>query len=114
MARVIASDVTAILDTTIDLTAFIITANLIVTEELDGEGLSDARLKEIERYLVAHLACLKDPREETESFGDASSRYQGKTGMGLDATIYGQQVKILDSTGKLSRLNAPKARLEMI
>jgi len=114
MARVEAADITAVLSTTIDVSAFITTAALIVSENLEDKGLSEDRLKEIERYLAAHFACMMDPREEREQFGDASNTYQGKTGMALDATFYGQTAKLLDTSGTLINLNKPKAKLEMI
>jgi hypothetical protein len=36
-----------------------------------------------------------------ERIGEASVKYFGKTGLGLDATMYGQTVKLLDTTGIL-------------
>lgn len=87
------------------LEAFILAANLTVTEWLGSSTvLSSDQLKEIERWLSAHLlACTREQQAQSEDAGQASITYQGKTGMGLDATFYGQQVKLLDSTGILAQ-----------
>ena len=104
--RVTATEVKQILDT--DLTdpvieVFINAANLTVTDALGSSTvLSSDQLKEIERWLTAHLiASTRDPQAESEKTGAASIKYQGRTAMGLDATFYGQQVKILDTSGVL-------------
>lgn len=102
MARVAASDVKDIIDTALDefqIEAFISTANLLVTEKLSGGDLSDAMLTEIEKYLAAHLICLRDQRVQNSSMDGMNLTYQGQTGMRLEATQYGQTVQILDTTG---------------
>lgn len=114
MARVSDSEVKSILDTTIDTTPFITTASLVVDEELDSSGLSEARLTQIELYLAAHFACLMDPRVASESVDGASNTYEGKTGMGLDRTSYGQQVKLLDTSGALVSMDQKKASITTI
>jgi repressor of nif and glnA expression len=54
MSRVTEADVKAIIETDITpLTVFIDQAALLVSEVLEGKGLSEARLKEVERYLAA-------------------------------------------------------------
>lgn len=111
MARVTDGDVKEILDTDIDTTAFIIAANLIVTDKLASSGLSTTHLKEIERWLAAHLACTNDKRSQSEKLGAAEATYEGKTGLGLDSTSYGQQVKLLDTTGTLARLGMKRGRV---
>jgi hypothetical protein len=112
--RVNDADVKEILDTSISTTVFIKAANLIVNEHLSGQGLSNDQLKEIERWLSAHLACVRDPRVAEEAFGDARAKYQGITGLGLDATMYGQQVRLLDSTGRLSRVGKQAVYIKAI
>lgn len=114
MARVTDAEVKTILDTTIDTTVFITSANLIVTEELGEESLSDDRLKQIELYLAAHFTCLRDPRASQEKMGDASVTYEGKTGMGLDRTSYGQMVRMLDSTGLLADSEMKTASIQTV
>jgi hypothetical protein len=114
MARVTDAEVKTIFDTSIDTTPFITTANLIVTENLGEASLSDDRLKQIELYLSAHLACLRDPRVSQEKIGDASNTHEGKTGMGLDRTSYGQMVRMLDSTGLLADSELKTASIQTI
>lgn len=112
--RVTNSEVKTIIDTDVDVTAFITVANLIVTNMLSGGSLSDAMLKEIERWLSAHFVAIRDPRIGQEKIGDASVTYLLTTGKGLDATPFGQQVKVLDTTGKLAQLGKSTAKLETI
>jgi hypothetical protein len=85
-------------------------ANLIVDTYLANQSLGAELLKEIERWLAAHLLAMsKDPRERNVRVGEAEVRYTGNFGKGLEATTFGQVVLSLDSTGKLSNLNRPKA-----
>jgi len=107
MARTTATDVKVIFDT--DLTdvvveAFIDDANLVVTEILGTDTtLSAAQKESIEKWLTAHfLALTRDQKPTEEAAQDARIKYQGRTGMSLDASFYGQQVKILDTTGKMA------------
>lgn len=99
--RVTDADVKSILDTKIDTTPFITTANVMVDEMLAGAGYSDGRLFQIELWLSAHFACMMDPREADVQAG-ASATFEGKTEMGLDWSRYGQQVKVLDTAGILA------------
>lgn len=101
--RVTDPEVKAILDTSIDTTPFITLASLQIDQHLASAGLSAALLKELERWLAAHLACIRDPRfTQVRTEGDAFTYEQGKMGMGLQATRYGQQVLAMDPTGILA------------
>lgn len=107
MARVTAEEVQAIIsyDPAItDITPFITAANLLITQKFTGSGVSEALLKEMERWLAAHYIAIRDPRLRSEKIGDAANTYQGQEGMYLDATLYGQQVKTLDPTGTLANI----------
>lgn len=113
MNRVDSDEVKAIIDTSIAVDPFIATAHLLVDEELLSAGYSEARLTQIELYLAAHFACLKDPRLSKQKFGDGEDTFHmPKTGEGLSATSYGQQVAVLDSKSILSNLQKPKAVME--
>ena len=120
MARVVAADITAIMDidaSITDLTPFITMGNLFVDSALSGEGLSEALLTEIEKNVVAHLICARDPRaaeERAGQGGDISVKYMGKWGEGLKATPYGQNALLLDSTGKLARRGMKKASIGIV
>ncbi len=116
MARVVASEVLEIIPTSITVTAHIATANVLVTKHLANQGLSDDLLKEIERWLAAHFVAITDPREHEVSVGTYEARavFEGRTGMGLDHTRFGQQVKILDASGILVNLGAPRALFKVM
>ena len=113
--RVSECDVQAIIETNIEnLRPFIVSADTMVTEYLSSSGLSDALLKEITKWLAAHMVASVDRREKSESFGDASRSFDGQTGMGLDATMYGQQAKLLDTTGTLATIGKRKVFFEVL
>lgn len=106
-ARTKVEDVCSILET--DLTpevvqAFIEDANAIVTAHLSDCGLSADLLERIEKYIAAHLAILRDRRLATASVGQTRVRFQGRQTMHLNATDYGQQAMLLDSSGCLRSL----------
>lgn len=115
MARVSDTEVKKIMNTTIETTPFICTASLIVDEVLSTAGYSEARLKLIELYLSAHLACCTDPRLISETIGKATNNYQiVKGGQGLNSTAYGQQVLLLDSDNILVDIGKPMAKMSVI
>jgi hypothetical protein len=101
-----------------DLTPHIETANLMVTEDLVGQGLSDARLKLIEKWLSAHFAAIDVEKGGLTRIrtGDASEGYTAPTrmGKGLEMTRYGQQVMMLDTTGILRSHGEMKARFTIL
>jgi len=106
MARIIDADVQEILDTDHDTTPFITAANVLMNKLLAtpiaSGDLSAEQLVEIERWLAAHFACMMDPRENEVWADRARAVFEGKSGMGLDFTRYGQQVKFLDTSGILA------------
>jgi len=115
MARVTTAEVKEILSTNLEenqLRAFITSANILVTDVLAGKHSGDI-LKQIELWLSAHFSSIRDQRAAEEKIGDASIRYQGRTGLGLDATLYGQQVKMLDTSGTLANLGKKKSVVEV-
>jgi hypothetical protein len=69
-----------------------------------GIPLTDARLEVIERWLAAHLYCVTDRPYKSRSAGGASGTFDGTTDKGLDATLYGQTARVLDTTGFLSSI----------
>lgn len=98
-----------------DIEDFISIANLIVNEDIGDSILSDDRLKEIERYLTAHLITTGPERMATaEDIGDVSVKYLGKSGEGLNASPHGQMAKRLDTTGKLANLGKKRAYVRSI
>lgn len=116
MARVTAADVEEIYENTdsIELTAFIDAANALVTDVLGSSSLGSALLKEVERWLAAHLVTIRDKRFAEVKIGGADAKFEGKYGLGLDHTSYGQQVLVLDTTGNFAKLGKPRASFAVI
>lgn len=107
-ARVTAAEVAAIIeynsDVITDLTPFITAANLYVTQQLGESGMDDDYLKEIERWVAAHLVKIRDVSPLEERAGEAwDINAIPKLGDGLRATKEGMQAIMLDYTGKLAR-----------
>lgn len=112
--RVSASEVEDIIDTSKSIDSFINTANIMVNNNLEGKGLEDNTLAEIEKWLTAHLIATADGVVEREKIADIEERYSVKQGLGLDYTSYGQQVKLLDTTGTLANLGKKKAEVKFV
>lgn len=117
--RVIASDVSAILDNTSltdpQIEIYITTAETLVTEVLGSSDLGADMLKEIERYLTAHLIVMTRERlSKKEEAGSAKIEYAGVFGSGLDATSHGQMVKVLDTTGGFAALGGKEVSIYAI
>ena len=112
--RVTEEEVGSVIDwdcTNIDLKPFITVANVIADKVSScasdkGLSLTSAQLKEIERYLAAHLYALRDAQYQSKSTERASATFQGQTGMGLDLTWWGQTAKVLDFSGCLAAYSA--------
>ena len=84
-----------------------LTDKVSVLDAAGADVLNDALLVQIEKYLAAHFAqsFASNQQVTTESSLGASSTFQGQTGMGLDATLFGQHAMILDVSGNLRELN---------
>lgn len=94
------------IDSSDDVSAFITTANLLVTEELsDKDDLSTDRLKQIELWLSAHFAKIKFQAAASEGAEDVSQSFQYKLGLNLQSTMWGQQAILLDTTGTLAAMS---------
>lgn len=119
MARTDATTVKSVMESTglsdSKIDGLINVANLMVTNNLTGKGLSTDTLKYIETYLVAHLIAIGPERQAmTEKVGAVSATYQGKFGDGLKLTTYGQMVIQLDTSGTMERLNKSKVRIRAV
>jgi hypothetical protein len=73
-------------------------ANRMVTERLTDGSLSTGALRDIEE----------------EEVDDVRVKYQGKFGLGLESTTYGQMVIALDTSGLLSESTKKKASISAI
>ncbi|MFA5526892.1 MAG: DUF4054 domain-containing protein [Acholeplasmataceae bacterium] len=110
MSDVTAADVKNILDTSLeeaDINAFIGGAAALVDSVVGT--VTDTLKFEIVRWLTAHLiASTREQQIAEATAGPASVKFQGQSGLGLNSTQYGQQVKILDASGKLAALDKQK------
>ena len=111
MARVSENEVKRIMDTTLAVDAlapFVTAAHNLIDDVLDGQGYSIAQLRDIEMWLAAHFAAVKDPLIEQEKTGDTTTKYQRKVGDGLNSTEYGRRVMLLEHRGILAGLAVSK------
>jgi len=91
------------------LQPFIDTANVIVSRvatcaTAKGKTLSSTELELIERWLAAHGYAMVDQPYQSKTTQQASATFQGRTGMGLEATKYGQQALSVDYSGCLKAI----------
>lgn len=89
------------------LTAFLTDATLVVTEDLEGRGMSQDRLALIAKYLTAHYVTILVERGglTSSSVDDAAETYGGPKGAtGLAMTRFGQQAIAFDTTGTLKAM----------
>lgn len=114
MARVTGQEVLDVMPTDTELTSvtvlpFITSANVFVTSSLSSAGLSDDVLKEIERWLSAHMATVsKDRVSKEEGAGGAYIKWAGKWEDELASTQFGQMVLMLDTSNTLRNLKDGK------
>lgn len=110
--RVTESEVKEIMDTDLtveQITPYLISANSFVTGVFASVTIDDSVLKEIERWLAAHMVSLTKERvSQEEGAGGAYIKWAGKFGEKLSATQYGQMVMSLDYTNTLSNLEGGK------
>lgn len=114
MGRVVEAEVKEIVATSLDAAAispFLQTANVLVTECLGDAGLAEEVLAEIELWLAAHFVAIRDPEWQARQVDDLRiQRHARQAGRGLDATPYGQQVRLLDPTGRIAARMAQERR----
>lgn len=83
-----------------DISGFISDAEGYVIGQV-GESVPDSTSETLVKWVAAHLSSMKQKRIESEEFTDSAMNYEGRTGMKLKFTRYGQQAIVLDPTGKL-------------
>lgn len=95
----------SLLDATIE--EFIAHATLVVEEQLEGKGLSAARLAVIAQYLTAHYITILTERGglTSQEVDDVKDTYGSpRSGSGLAMTRFGQQAIAFDTTGTLKAM----------
>jgi hypothetical protein len=104
----------SVTDTTIE--RYITMANALVDELLGTDtSLSSTLKQEIECNLAAHFIASTIARMgAVERLGEARVDYTGKWGEGLKSTPYGQNVLLLDTTGKMAEGSQGRAYIKAI
>lgn len=121
MARTTSSAVLAILLNDYDsvnapsLTPFIDSASIIVDRvaacaTAEDDTLTSEELELIERWLAAHCYASSDQPYSSKSTERASATFQGRTGMYLEGTKYGQMAITLDHSGCLAAIASGERR----
>lgn len=112
-------DVALLLDmpedkTSADLQPFLDTATLIVTEDLAGTSLSDARKDQITKYLALHFEILswENGGLTSSRMGNSSDTYKqiGVNQNSLMSTRGGQTAVALDTSGTLLNMSSPNLK----
>ena len=116
--RTSTDDVKSIMSTSLgdaDILKLASHANLMVTRQLDGEGLTAALLKDIETWLTAHLIAIGKERQVViEKVGDIWITYNENPEGWLKSTTFGQTVLFLDSSGKFAQSAKDRVRIRAI
>ena len=86
------------------------TANAITDNTLADQSLGEPILEQIELYLAAHFASLREPQIYEEEGGGRDSiakekRSKQSVGEGLNATWFGQQAIMLDTSSTLANMS---------
>lgn len=70
---------------------------------------------EIVVWLAAHLITCYERQVKSESVaGEWSVSYLGKEGLGLEASLYGQQALTMDCSGMLAKVGLKRATFDVI
>ncbi len=115
--RTNSDDVKAIISTSLsvlEVIPYINDANAMVNSILVDEGLSEALLTTIEKWLAAHfIAITKSRQPQYRKIGDGAESYP-KLGMKLETTTYGQTAISFDTSGKLANVGKKRIKFEAV
>jgi len=98
------------------LQPFIDTASSMVDDLVDcaaerGITLPSVKLELIERWLAAHFYKVSDRPYASKNTEGAGGAFDGKTGMYLESTIYGQTAMRLDPSGCLDAIGGSQRKV---
>lgn len=83
-------------------------ANTVVNRELQGEGVPESTLTDIELFLAIHIAKVEQP--DAQSMADTAYVHPPDLN-GLRETREGRRAIMFDPTGKLAASAKPRAKL---
>lgn len=89
-------------------------ATVPLADKLDDCGGADA-LCEIQLWLAAHFLTIYERQTKSESVGgEWSVTYFGQDGLGLEASLYGQQALAMDCSGTLAKAGLKRAVMQVV
>jgi hypothetical protein len=87
-------------------TSSVVVSRVVTCAAAKGVTLTAEETELIECWLAAHFYAVSDRPYASRSTLQASGSMDGKTAMNLDATLYGQQAKVVDASGCLAQIQA--------
>lgn len=118
MARTTIAEVKEIIDTELEdanITAYIDSANIMVTEVVGDSDMSASFLIEIERWLTAHMISItKERQAKKQEVNKAKIEYTGVYGDQLKMTSYGQMVLVWDTSNSFNNLGKKNATITAV
>jgi hypothetical protein len=94
--------------------AYIDFAHAILQEYLEGQGISEEVLHQIELFLTIHTIVTTQERPETlVKAGPTEVRWANIFTQGLGSTTWGQMAKVLDGTNTLATLDGTRKNLTL-
>lgn len=110
--RVNESDVADIIDTEKNINPYLKTANIVINNTFANNTTVDAdTLAELERWLCAHFIEADTGTIVSQKIDDSEDKFADHLGMGLNATRFGQRVKLIDHSGLLAALDRNQAAI---
>lgn len=85
-----------------DLGTFVTQGHLLVESHLNGAGVSEELLTQIELYCAAHFAMATNSDLQAKKTGDASESY-ARSAPKIGTSKYLAQAILLDPTGRIAR-----------
>lgn len=86
-------------------TAAVFMARVSTCASLKGTPLTVTEKEILERWLAAHFYAMSDQTYESRRTADSAGKFHGKTGMGLEASKYGQQAMSIDPSGCVASIS---------
>lgn len=98
-------------DCSVDLKPFIDAATILMQRVIEcakkkGKPLTQEEIDILTMWLAAHLYGSTDQFYQSRQTGRASGTFMGKSELGLDGTLFGQNAKLLDPSNCLRAIDA--------
>jgi len=97
-----------------DLLTYAATIVGAAEDQVSSGTYSEDQLTFMEVYVAAHFYAVKEQKAQREKAGRSSVQYQGKYGMGLEATSWGQQALSMDAAGALAKVTGSEGGVKSV